>query len=38
MFCNCTGWDSKETTVSFQNSKILRTGVAFREKIMIKEK
>ena len=38
MFCICTGLDSKKVTVSFQKSKSLGAGVAFRENIMIKEK
>ena len=33
MFCICTGLDSKKFTVSFQKSKSVGTGVAFRKKL-----
>ena len=33
MFRNCAGLDSNEFTVSFQKSKILGTGIVFKEKL-----
>ena len=37
MFCNWTGLDSNEFTVSLQKSKSLSTGVAFREKLELRK-